>query len=188
MDFLLALELFAVVNGFLFLILLIRQNIWCWFFGIISSIASISLFYYTKLYSESILYFYYVLIGFYGIYIWKKKEKKKEAVQIVGTYYHIIIVTLGIVLSALLGLFFSSQTDAERSYADATTTIFSFIASYMEAHKILSCWIFWICINGFSIWLYHDRNLLLYSGLMVIYFLLSVFGYLAWKKTLLVSS
>lgn len=179
------LEIFAVVNGLIFIILLIRQNIWCWLFGILSSVSSIILFFNTKLYSESILYFYYVLIGIYGFITWRKRDAQNKSVQTVGTLYHIIVVTLGVVLSYLLGLFFSTQTDAERSYADATTTIFSFIASYMEAHKILSTWILWILINAFSIWLYHDRGLLLYAGLMVIYFLLSIFGFLSWKKSLI---
>lgn len=181
---LLGLEIFAVITGLCFIILLIRQNIWCWLFGIISSLSSILLFYYTKLYSESILYIYYVIIGFYGIYTWRKREKANEHVQTVGTIYHIIVVVSGVILSCGLGKYFSTGTDAARPYADATSTIFSFIASYMEAHKILSAWVLWILINGFSIWLYADRGLALYAALMAIYFLLSIYGYITWKKSM----
>jgi len=183
MDLLFLLELFSVITGLGFITLMIYQNIWCWPIGILSSIASIYLFYCSKLYAESILYFYYVLIGVYGWYHWNKKKGGTIPVIEKGPSYHTLIITIGIVCSVLLGMFFSKQTDAQRPFADSGSTIFSFIASYMEAHKILSSWFFWIVINVFSIWLYLDRGLKLYSGLMVIYFLLSVAGYLQWKKS-----
>jgi len=183
MDYLFFLELFSVLTFLGFLILLIYQNIWCWPLGIISSAASIFLFYSTKLYAESILYFYYVFIGIYGWYVWNKKRETDLKVKTEKSTFHLIIVITGIVLSLLLGLIFNKYTDAQRPYADSSSTIFSFIASYMQAHKILSSWVFWIIINLFSVWLYLDRGLKMYSGLMVINFLLSVVGYLQWKKS-----
>lgn len=184
MSFLLGLEIFSVFTSLLFLILLIRQNIWCWLFGIISSITSIYLFYCTKLYSESILYFYYVLIGLYGWKVWAGDNGEKGNVKTVTTLYHIVILGIGIVFSFLLGFFFKTQTDAERSFADAFSTIFSFIASYLEVHKILSAWYFWMIINLFSVWLYFDRGLVIYSSLMLLYFALSIFGFIQWNKQL----
>ena len=81
-----------------------------------------------------------------------------------------------------VGWISSTYTDADKPFADSTSTIFSFLASYMEAHRILSSWIYWIAINLFTIWLYLDKGFQLYAGLMVIYFLLSVAGYLQWRK------
>jgi len=187
MSFFLGLEIFAVLTSLAFLILLIRQNIWCWLFGIISSLASIYLFYSTKLYSESILYFYYVIIGIYGWNVWSKGKPPKEIIiKTVSGTFHLILIFSGIILSILLGYFFKTQTDAERSFADAFSTIFSFLASYLEVHKILSAWIFWMIINAFSVWLYYDRGLIIYAALMLVYFSLSITGYLQWKKELVV--
>lgn len=183
MDFLFWLELFSVVTGLGFITLMVYQNIWCWPIGILSSLSSIYLFYCTKLYSESILFIYYVLIGIYGWYHWNKKKGKPIPVIEKHFSYHALIVSLGVLLSVLLGMFFDKYTDAQRPMADSGSTVFSFLASYMEAHKILSCWFFWVIINLFSIWLYLDRGLKLYSGLMVLYFLISVAGYLQWKKS-----
>ena len=59
---------------------------------------------------------------------------------------------------------------------------FSFIANYMEAQKVLSTWIFWMILNAFSVWLYYVRGLELYSGLMIVYFILSIVGYLQWRR------
>ena len=177
----------AVFLNLIFLVLLIKENKWCWIFGIIASAISIYLFIQFKLYSEAVLYFFYVLIGVYGWYVWTANEKKKEnntefEVSTWSWAKHIPIILIGVALSVGLGLFFKTQTDAERTYVDSTTTIFSFIASYMEAHKIFSAWIFWILINGVSIWLYYDRGLMVYSFQMVIFFIVSLFGFWDWGK------
>ena len=177
------LELFAVMTSLGFIILMIYQNIWCWPIGIISSLSSIYLFFSTKLYAESFLYFYYVLIGIYGWYVWNKYKGQRPQVATRDPIYHVLVITIGVILSAITGFLFFKYTDAKRPFADSSSTVFSLVASYMEAHKVLSSWFFWIVINLFSIWLYYDRGLKFYSGLMVAYLLLSVAGYIQWKKS-----
>ena len=172
----------AVALSLTFLYLLIKENKWCWLFGIVSSAMSVYLMYQFKLYSETALYVFYVLIGFYGWYVW---GKEKDEVLVVSTWSlltHIAILIIGGIYSYCLGTFFLTQTDAERTYVDATTSIFSVFASYMEAHKIFSTWVFWILINGVSIWLYYDRGLFVYSAMMVVYFAVSIYGFVDWGK------
>ena len=182
MDLLLILELVAVVTGLGFIILMIYQNIWCWPVGIISSLSSIYLFFLSKYYMESILYVFYVGIGIYGWTVWKRQKSGTKPVKIVSSSFHYIAILACALVSLCLGWISTTYTDANRPYADSTSTIFSFVASYMEAHRILSSWIYWIVINLFTIWLYLDRGMKYYPGLMVIYFLLSVAGYLQWRK------
>ena len=91
---------------------------------------------------------------------------------------------MGILLSLGLGYTFTSYTDADKPYLDATTTIFSFIASILEARKILSAWIYWIVINGVTVGLYFSKSLDIYAAVMVIYFVMSVVGYREWKNDL----
>lgn len=181
MDLLLFLELLAVVTGLGFIILMIYQNIWCWPVGIVSSLASIYLFYESKLYMESILFIFYVGIGIYGWAMWNK-QKDIKPVRTKSANYHILTILVSVTLSIGVGWISSTYTDADKPFADSTSTIFSFFASYMEAHRILSSWIYWIAINLFSIWLYMEKGFQYYPGLAVIYFLLSVAGYLQWRK------
>lgn len=185
MTFLLGVEIAAVLFSLLFLFLLIRENIWCWLFGILSSLLSIYLFIESRLYSEAILYFYYVITGIYGVIIWRKRPTEKPLPVVnwpVKVYLYLLVI--GFFGSLGLGTFFKQYSNAANPYPDAFSTIFSFIATYLEVHKVLSAWIFWIFINLFSIWLYASRDLYIYSALMVVYFVFSIVGYWNWKGKL----
>jgi nicotinamide mononucleotide transporter len=178
------LEILGTSLGLVFLILIIKEQKAGWLFGIAGSLVSIFLFYRIKLYSESILYIYYVLIGIYGYYIWNKKDNSQLKVTNWNTVNHLLILAIGVVFALLLGFVFDNYTDANNAYLDAFTTTFSFIASYMEAKKILSAWLFWIVINGVTIGLYLSKDLDIYSLLTLIYFVSSFVGYFSWKKKL----
>ncbi len=178
------LELIAVILGLIYLILLIKEKIACWIFGILSSALSIYLFYSIQLYSEAILYFYYVIIGIYGYWLWKTQGVEKKTFLITDFKFqsHIITILIGIVLSLTLGYTFHSLTDASSPYLDSFTTIFSFIASYLQAKKILSSFVYWIVINAATLYLYIHKELEFYFFLTVVYFIFSFVGFITWRR------
>ena len=181
MSLFLFIEILATATSLTYLILLIRQNIWCWPFAIISGFLSIYLFVESKLYSESILYGYYIVISVYGWWNWSRPRAPESVVTWKGKF-HLVTIPIGLLLSFGLGYVFDTYTDAEKPYLDASTTIFSLIASILEARKILSGWAYWIVINGVTVGLYFSKSLDIYAGLMVIYFVMSIFGYIEWRK------
>lgn len=184
MDFYTWVEIIGTVLNLIFIILLIRENIWCWLFGILGSLVSIFLFIETKLYSESILYSYYVFMGIYGWRKWNSNSKNKVLkVTDVRWSIHIYWILICVAVALSLGWIFQNHTDANNPYFDAFTTVFAFLATYFEAIKLRSAWFYWIAINGFSIWLYNIRGLEIYSFLMLIYFILSFVGLYQWQKS-----
>lgn len=182
----LIIEIASVVLGLVYLILVMMENIWCWIFGITSSLLSVYLFIEYQLFSEAILYFFYAAVGVYGWIMWSSKKAGKTAIVVRKWKWqnHAIALPLGAALSASLGWVMSNFTKSDMSYIDATTTMFSFIASYLEAQKVLSAWIYWIVINGVSVWLYFTKELMVYGWLMVLYFVMSFAGLYMWNKTL----
>lgn len=177
------LEFIALPAALLFLVLVIIENIWCWLFGIISSLIYAYIMYQSQVYSESVLYIIYVILGFFGWYKWYNSSPKDNSIKQANVKIHIVIISLGIILSLGLGQLMKYYlTDAFRPFADAFSTVFSLIATYMEAYKWLSAWIFWIIINIFSLWLYFDRGLKTSSILMLVYFVFSIVGYLEWRR------
>ena len=118
------LEITGVIFSLLFLILLIRENIWCWLFGIIGSAISIYLFIQAKLYSEAILYLYYIGISFYGWWRWSKQSDNPAQIHIWSWMNHLLAILIGIGCALGLGWYFQSQTDANNPFEDAFSTIF----------------------------------------------------------------
>ncbi len=176
-------EILATGCSLIYIILLIREKIICWPFGIAGSLLSIYLFIDGKLYSEAFLYTYYVGMGIWGWIRWHQRDAAQHnPVVHYALPTHLLIVFFASAGAIALGWFFASYTDAQRPYIDAFTTSFSFAATYMEVKKVLETWGYWIVLNLASIWLYHDRSLDIYAGLTVIYAVLSVVGLVQWLR------
>ena len=182
-------EVAAVFCGLIYVILAARENVWCWLWGIGNAILSIYLFIEIKLYAESVLYFYYFLAGIYGWYAWTYAQRVSQKHAIVEWKWstHGQIAIGGIMASLLVYWILATYTDAAKPLIDAHTTVFSFIATYMVTRKVLSNWIYWIVIDGISIYLYASRGIYLYALLMLVYTIIAWYGYQSWKKrTLLI--
>ena len=180
-------EIWAVITGLIYVILAAREQIWCWFFGIISSALSIYLFYTGQLYAESILYVYYVVAGFYGWYAWKGRSKESVATPPLQIHTwtvrnHLLALFIGSLLSLILAWGLARYTDAQIPLLDSFTTIFSFIATYMVTRKVLENWLYWIVIDIVTSGMYFYRGFYLYALLMVVYTLIAAIGYYQWKR------
>ena len=126
-------------------------------------------------------------MGFYGYYSWNNNNYKNNLTLVVSEKelrFHLIAILSSFLTAICLGWYFENYSDATSPYLDALTTIFSFFATYLEAKKILSAWIYWIIINALTIGLYLTKGLDIYATLSVIYFVMSFVGYYKWKKSL----
>jgi len=182
------LEIISVIFGILYLLLMIRENIWCWIFGILASAITVYLYVHVTLYLEAGLNIYYILAGFYGWIYWYQNKKTIDGKNHVPIHTwrsnnHIAAIILSGILSIILGIIMHRYTNSERPYIDATITTFSFVATYMEAKKVLSTWHYWFLLNGASVFLQIDRGLYFFSVLSVFYTIMSIYGFKQWKKT-----
>jgi len=176
------LEILGVLLSLVFVVLMMLQNIWCWLFGILGSLLSIVIFIEAKLYSESILYAFYVGVGIYGWVKWHTKDQKGIPIKRWTLINHVIAACTGALGAMGLGFFFSTQSDAESPFFDAFTTSFSFVASFLEAHKILSSWVYWIVLNLMTIYLYASKEIYIYAAYSGLLTILSVAGLIRWQR------
>ena len=63
-------EAIAVIFAVLYLLLAIRENIWCWFCAGISTAVYVWLFFEARLYMESALNVFYFGMAIYGWWMW----------------------------------------------------------------------------------------------------------------------
>ncbi|HEU0226144.1 MAG TPA: nicotinamide riboside transporter PnuC [Arachidicoccus soli] len=187
MDIFTWVEIASVTTGLLYVVFMMRQNIWCWICGILSSGLYIFSCFHAKIYLEAGLNFYYVVVGFYGWQLWLRRNKNTDDKPLQVTEWrasaHIFNILICILLTLFLGKIMQLHTDSPRPYFDAALTVFGFSATILEARKILSAWIYWFIINGAAIILMIDREMPLYAGLSLVMTLLCIKGYLDWKKS-----
>ncbi len=98
--------------------------------------------------------------------------------------FHATMVSIILFLTASSGFLLSRFTDAALPFADALTTWAAIVATYMVAKKILENWFYWFVIDTLSVFLYVNRGLYLTAALFVVYLVLIVIGYRAWKRSM----
>ena len=177
------LEVFAVIFAIAYLLLAVRQNILCWYAALLSTSIYIYLYWDVSLYMESILNIYYLLMAIYGWINWSnRKEKINLSIKEWSFKKHFASVILIVVLSLLSGLLLNN-TEAARPYLDSFTTWGSVFTTYMVTQKILSNWLYWLVINGVGIFLNIDKELYLTALLLLSYQVISIIGFINWRKS-----
>ncbi len=176
------LEVVAVMAAILYLILAIRENIWCWLFALISTGIYIYLFQSVWLLSESLLNIYYFVMAIYGWLKWRQGSNN-ELLKIVSwpLKKHATLISMTGILVPILG-FSMAKLGAQMPYLDAFTTCFAVLATIMVAHKVLENWHYWLVINVISVYLFISKDLFLTAAMFVLYVILTVVGYFKWKK------
>ena len=91
----------------------------------------------------------------------------------------------------ILGLFLSgaayyliSFTNQESAVLDSFVTVFSIIATYLTAQKIIENWFYWWVINVLAMVLYFEQGMENSVLLYLTYLLLSFYGYREWRLRL----
>ena len=174
-------ESVAVFFSLVYVILVLKESIWCWGAAAVGSSLYIYICFSAQLYSQTSLQIFYLFMAFYGYYNWNKKEQYLEISEwSIGK--HLLILAIGTTLIFLIGFYLSAYTNAKMPIVDSFTTVFSLFATYMVAKKILGNWLYWIVIDAVSVYLYFSRDLHLTSLLFMAYAIIAIFGYLSWMK------
>lgn len=190
MDWLAAhyIEVFGALTGILYVILEIRQNIWLWPVGLVTSSVYIWVFYTSKFYADMGLQTYYVLISIYGWYWWLRGGRKYKSgslpVTRISTQLSLKLLLVFLVLFAAIWYILSHYTDSPLPLGDAFTTALSIVATWMLARKIIEHWCLWVIADLVSIGLYIFKGLYPTVILFMVYTIMAVIGYREWRKTI----
>lgn len=180
-------EILAVTLAILYLLLAIRQNIWCWAAAAVSTSLYLFIMYEAKLYMESALQIFYLGMAAYGWHEWRMGGENHTELK-VSTWplkYHVVAVAVVFLLVFVSGELLTRYSSAALPFADSFTTWGAVVATYMVARKILENWIYWFVIDAVSVYLYLSRELYFTAVLFVAYLVMIVFGYRSWRKSML---
>jgi nicotinamide mononucleotide transporter len=176
------LEVAAVITAILYLVLAVRENKWCWFFGFITTAIYVYLFYHVSLLSESLLNFYYLIMAVYGWIQWNKKGQLTQVkITRLPNSTHIKILLASAVLTPVIG-YFMQKLGASFPYIDAFVAILAVTATLMTTKKIFENWHYWLVVDVISIYLFWQKQMYLTALLFVVYIVLIFVGIKRWKK------
>jgi len=179
------LELISVVLAVAYLLLAIRQNIWCWYCAAVSTACYVWIFIDARLYMESALHVFYLAMAIYGWYSWRQGARDSESLPVVvwslGTHGKAVLCI--ILLSSISGYILQTFTDAVFPYIDSLTTWSAVWATFLVARKVLENWWYWFLIDAASMVIYWTRDLHLTSVLFALYLLLIPFGLWSWIRS-----
>ncbi len=177
-------ELTAVILALAYLVLAIRQNIWCWFCAAISTAMYVYLFARANLYMESLLNVFYFGMAIYGWTVWRSGETDGELpVSVWPLQVHVYAVSGIIFLAAATGFLLAIFTDAAYPYIDSATTFAAVWATFLVARKILENWWYWLVIDVVSVFIYWTRGLEATAVLFIVYVVFIPIGLVAWTRS-----
>lgn len=192
-------EVFGAVTGIIYVILEIRQNIWLWPVGIVTSAVYIWIFFANKFYADMSLQGYYLVISVMGWYWWRRgtglkkegekgrvgeREKKELHVTRVNFKTGVILAIVFVFLYLVMFFGLSRLTDSPVPEWDSFITSLSIVATWMLARKIYEHWLLWIVVNSVSAVLFIWRGLYPTVILYLVYCIMSFVGFVEWKKTI----
>ena len=178
-------EIIAVIFAIAYLLLAIKESIWCWPAALISTLLYTFLFFDVNLYMESALQIFYIIMAIYGWILWRHHSDKKQDLHISvwSITNHLIAISSVLILVIVSGYFLQNNTDAMFPWLDSFTTWAAVITTWMVTKKVLENWIYWLVIDSVAIYLYIQRDLYLTAVLFTVYVILCFVGFYQWNKT-----
>ncbi|WP_432712420.1 nicotinamide riboside transporter PnuC [Pedobacter sp.] len=179
------LEWLAVSFGVTEVFLAKRNNIWLYPTGIISILLSMYLLANVRLYAETLLNIYYLVMSVYGWLAWRKRGSLKIVAITWSTNRElkiaVLISTLGF---ALLYIVLKHYTDSDVPIWDAFVSSTAWAGMWLLAKRKIENWIFLNISNLFAIPLLIHKQLPMFAVLTFILFIVAIFGFLDWKRIL----
>lgn len=178
-------EALAVLLGIAYLLLAMRESLWCWPAAFLSTLIYLFLFWHAELPMESGLQFYYLAMAVYGWWHWRGGGTEAAEPLPVRTWpwrYHVVAIVLVLAATLASGAALTHAGLGRLPYLDSFTTWGAILTTWMVAQKLLENWLYWLVVDGVSLYLYLDRGLHLTALLFVVYLVIVVFGYFQWRR------
>lgn len=184
--YLITLEIIGVIFGFLSVWYAKKENILVYPTGIISTGIFVYVLGVYALLGDMLINAYYLAMSVYGWYIWTRKVDATHFIPVTimnakekrwswGLFIGSVLFTVAIYLGF-------DKFNAWTAYVDTLTTAFFFVAMWLMARKKFEHWIFWIIGDIISIPLYLYKGLIFTAFQYLVFTLIAIAGYKAWKQ------
>lgn len=182
------LEAIAFVFGIMSVWYAKKENILVYPTGLICTVITVYLLYISEYFGDMMMNLYYSIMSVYGWWNWSRKKENKFVVPISRTTLKekqigvlLFVLTMIVTYFVYKGFDYTLQIP---NYIDIVTSGIFFTAMWYMAIKKLENWTLWIIADLITIPLYAYRGLGMLSLQYLIFTILAIQGYIAWKKSL----
>lgn len=178
------LEIVAVIISVIGVALTIKRNMLCWWFNFLAFSLYAYLFFQFKLYGETILQFFFMVVNFYGLYHWLKGKQQDHEIRIEPIAVKTVILQM--ILAAASGILFGLSlhyfTDAALPMLDSQLAAFSLLATYWTSRKHIATWVLWVFVDIIYVGMFIYKDLFLTAGLYAAFVGMAAFGWWQWEQ------
>ena len=186
------LEIFTLITGVIYVILEIRQKNAMWVLGMITSLASMLVFYSQGLYASFGLNAYYLITAFIGLWQWRKDKGSIEdtsKIHLNRLSWTVVTISAVIFIGGTIGLAAGMEymsklgfKENPMSLLDASVAVLSAVATWWLVKSYLQQWWLWIAANTLSLILCATQGMWWMALLYILYVVATVIGLRHWKK------
>jgi nicotinamide mononucleotide transporter len=176
-------EAIAALLGLAYVLLAVRRNLWCWLCAFMSTSIYLVIVARAGLYMQVALNVFYLAMAVYGYREWRSGRDAHGKVQVVrwSLPTHARAIAAVIVATLVNGWVLATYTDAVAPYVDSLVTWGSVLTTFMVARRVIENWLYWVVVDSVAAWLYYEQHLLATALLFLIYVILVIRGYFAWR-------
>ena len=186
--FLIIFEMIGVVFGFLSVWYAKKENILVFPTGIISTGIFVYILWVYGLLGDMLINAYYFSMSIIGWYLWTRKVDADHFIPITKTNWKEKKWSVFLFISAIIFVFlvytFFDKFNSWTAYVDTLTTAIFFVGMWLMAKKKLENWVYWIIGDVISVPLYLYKGLIFTSLQYLLFTIIAIYGYMAWKKNL----
>lgn len=183
-----SLEAIAFVFGIISVVYAKKENILVYPTGLVATIITVYLLYKASYFGDMMMNFYYSVMSIYGWWNWSRKKENEYIIPISRTKLKekgigVVLFVLTMMVTYSVYRYYGQEILIE-NYIDICTSGVFFTAMWYMANKKIENWTLWIIADIITVPLYAYRGLGMLSLQYLIFTILAIQGYLAWKKTL----
>lgn len=192
-------EVFSLVSGIIYVVLEVKQKNAMWILGMLTSSATVYVFFVQGLYASSVLNVYYFAIAFWGLYQWRKDaakvafQKNQEDTEqdkagpatvhltrlpVKTVWWSLAVLVIG---TALLVLVMDMLEDS-MSVMDASVAVLSAVATWWLGRSYLQQWLLWVAADLLTLVMCMVQGLYPMAVLYAVYTAMAVYGYFYWRR------
>jgi len=183
-----ALEITGVTFGLLSVVCAKKNKVLVYPTGMVSTAIFVYLLIKWSLLGDMLINAYYFIMSAYGWYYWSQKVEAVYIHQVDFINAKERQISFGLFFLSLCFVFGVYQVfdrwNDWMAYIDTLTTAIFFVGMWLMARRKVENWIFWIVGDLISIPLYFVKGLTITSFQYLIFTIIAIFGYRAWKKIL----